>query len=61
MPATRKTVLVAGATGLVGESALHRFADLDDWDAIDQLRSAVGRDATPALKDPGVALGDALA
>jgi len=34
---------------------------IDDWDAIDHLRSAVGRDATPALKDPGVALGDALA
>ena len=34
---------------------------IDDWDAIDHLRSAVGRDATPALKDTGVALGDALA
>src|SRR5690348_595329 len=29
-----KTVLVAGATGLVGESALHRFAGLPAWDAI---------------------------
>ncbi len=30
----RKTVLVVGATGLVGESALHLFAGLPDWDAI---------------------------
>ena len=29
-----KTVLVVGATGLVGESALHRFAGLPDWEAI---------------------------
>ncbi len=28
------TVLIAGATGLVGESALHRFAALPGWDAI---------------------------
>jgi NADPH-dependent 2,4-dienoyl-CoA reductase/sulfur reductase-like enzyme len=33
---------------------------IDDWDAIDHIRAAVGRDATPALKDAGVALGDAL-
>lgn len=29
-----QTVLVAGATGLVGESGLHRFAALPGWDAI---------------------------
>jgi len=28
------TVLIAGATGLVGESAVARFAGLDDWDVI---------------------------
>jgi nucleoside-diphosphate-sugar epimerase len=34
----RKTVLIAGATGLVGESVLHRFAQLEDWDAIGVAR-----------------------
>jgi nucleoside-diphosphate-sugar epimerase len=34
------TVLVAGATGLVGESALHRFAALPGWDAIAVSRRA---------------------
>lgn len=31
---------------------------LNDWDAIDPLRTWVGRKATDALRDPGVALAD---
>jgi nucleoside-diphosphate-sugar epimerase len=31
---SRKTVLIAGATGLVGGAALNRFANRGDWDVI---------------------------
>ena len=29
-----RTVLIAGATGLVGKAAMEHFASLDDWNVI---------------------------
>jgi nucleoside-diphosphate-sugar epimerase len=34
MPNSRKTALVAGATGVVGRNLLKYFIDLDDWNVI---------------------------
>ncbi len=34
---------------------------INDWDAIDPIRAWVGREATPALRDPRVALDEARA
>jgi len=36
----KRTILIAGATGLVGETALHRFAALRGWEAIAVSRRA---------------------
>src|SRR5207245_1546773 len=34
MPMSRKKVLVAGASGLVGHAAVQHFASLPDWDVM---------------------------
>ena len=56
------TVLVVGATGLVGESALHRFAARPGWDAIPAVRSGdVVEIKSPIILQPGpAALFDGL-
>jgi nucleoside-diphosphate-sugar epimerase len=59
--AARKTVLIAGASGLVGESALHRFSGLPDWDVIAVSRRTPEPAPAGSFRHIAVDLTDAAA